>query len=47
LFRIFKKNIEIKNVKKKIKAKKLKKIIINKFKKRENTIKKKLSNFKL
>ena len=47
LFYIFRKNIEIKDIKKKIKAKKLKEITINKLKKCENTIKgKKSSNFK-
>ena len=48
MFRIFRKNIKIRDVKEKIKAKKLRKIIINKFKKRENIIKgKKSNNFKL
>ena len=40
MFRIFKENIKIRDVKEKIKARKLKKITINKFKKYENTIKK-------
>ena len=44
MFRIFKKNIGIRNVKKRIKAKKLKEIIINKLKKCENIIKKEKSS---
>ena len=48
MFYIFRKNIRIRDVKEKIKAKKLKEIIINKFKKRENIIKGgELSDFKL
>jgi len=47
LFYIFRKNIRIRNIRKKIKAKKLKEIIINKLKKRKNIIKgKELSDFK-
>ena len=47
LFYIFQKNIKIKNIKKKIKARKLKEITINKFKKYKNIIKKKkLSDLK-
>ena len=47
MFYTFKKNIGIRDIKK-IKAKKLKEIIINEFKKRENVIEKGKSNdFKL
>jgi len=47
LFCTFKKNIKIRDIKEKIKVKKLGKIIINEFKKRENAIKKgKLSDLK-
>jgi len=48
LFYIFKENIGIKNIKERIKTKKLREIIINKFKKCKNIIKKgELSDFKL
>ena len=48
LFRIFRESIGIRNVKEKIKARKLKEIIINELKKCENAIKgKRLNDFKL